>query len=135
MCVFHKDGKILVAKGFEKAKNETFYRLLGGSLNEGEKSEDGIRREMHEELQSDLENLRLLDVVENTFVFEGVEGHQKVFIYSADLARKELYSKNPIHIVEETYEFDAGWVSKSELLAGKTPLYPAFDYSNLFQKL
>ena len=135
MCLFHKDGKVLVSKGFDKVKNENFYRVLGGSVNFFETGEAGVRREIQEELLSEIENLKLIDVIENLFTYEGNKGHEIVFLYHGDLAREELYTQNSIHIVEDTYEFDAEWIAINDVLSGKIPLYPAFDYKTLFQKL
>lgn len=135
MCLFHKDGKVLVAKCFDKIKNEHFYRILGGSVNFFETGEAGIRREIQEELSSEIENLKLVDVIENLFTYEGSKGHEIVFLYTGDLARKELYAQNVIHIIEDTYEVDAEWIPVSDILNGKIPLYPALDYAALFKKL
>src|SRR3989344_2264408 len=96
MCIFRKNGKILVAKCFDKIKNEHFYRILGGSVKFSEISEIGIRREIQEELLSEIENLKLVDVIENLFTYEGSKGHEIVFLYTGDLARKELYTQNSI---------------------------------------
>lgn len=135
MCLFHNNGKVLVSKGFDRVKNEHFYRVLGGSVNFFETGKAGVRREIQEELHSEIENLKLVDVIENLFTYEGSKGHEIVFLYSGDLSRKELYEQNPIHIIEDTYEFDAEWIATSDVLAGKIPLYPALDYKILFKKL
>lgn len=135
MCLFQNDGKILVAKGFDKVKNEYFYRVLGGNVNLFETGEAGVRREIQEELQSSVDNLKLLDVVENIFTYEGNKGHDIIFLYCGDLARKELYEQKTFHIVEDTYEFDAEWISTDSILSGKIPLYPGLDYKKLFLKL
>lgn len=135
MCLFHKNGKVLVSRGFDKVKNENFYRVLGGSLNFFETGEAGVRREMQEELQSKIEDLKLVDVIENLFTYEGKKGHEIVFLYSGNLSRKKLYKRNPIHIVEDSYEFDVEWISMDEILTGKIPLYPALDYKTLFKKI
>ena len=133
MCIFQKDGKILVSKHFDKVKNEYFYRVLGGGVNFSETSGAGVRREIQEELLSDIENLKLLDVIENIFTFEGSAGHEISFLYSGDLVRKELYSQNTIHVVEDTYQFDAEWIDLNDILSGEIPLYPTFDYKTFFK--
>lgn len=133
MCLFRKDENILVSKGFDKIKKEHFYRLLGGSINFFETGEAGVRREIQEELNSEIENLELLDVIENLFIYEGEKAHEIVFLYSGVLSHKELYRQNPIHIFEDTYEFDAAWISMNEIFNGKIPLYPALDYKKYFK--
>ncbi len=133
MCLFVHDGKILVQKGYDKVKGEYFYRVLGGSLNFFEKIEEGLRREIREELKSELDNLALLDVVENLFVYEGNKGHEIVFLYSGDLSRKELYGQNTIHVIEKTYEIDVEWVPIEKVLNKEIPLYPALDWSRFLK--
>lgn len=135
MCLLHKNGKVLVSKCFDKVKNEHFYRVLGGSMNFFETSETGVRREIQEELNSEIKNLKFIDVIENLFIYEGDKGHEVVFLYSGDLSRKELYEQNPIHVVDDAHEFDAEWIPIKDILAGEIPLYPALDYKALFQNL
>lgn len=133
MCVFQKDGKVLVSKGFDDIKNEHFFRVLGGGVNFGETAEAGVRREIKEELASEIENLKFITVVENLFTYRGERGHEIVFLYSGDLAKKELYEKNLIHIIEDTHEFDAEWIKIEDILNNKILLYPKFDYEKLFK--
>lgn len=134
MCLFHRDGKILVSKGFDKIKNQHFYRVLGGGVDFFETAEAGVRREIQEELQSGIDNLKFLGVVENLFVHEDNKGHEIVFLYSGDLSRSELYEQNIIHVID-TCEFDAEWISITDILMGQIPLYPIWDYETLFKKL
>ena len=42
-----KNNKILVGKGFDKVKNEVFYRALGGGTDLGETSTDALKREFY----------------------------------------------------------------------------------------
>jgi ADP-ribose pyrophosphatase YjhB (NUDIX family) len=133
MCLIIRDGKTLVAVGHDKVTSQDFYRVLGGSLNFFETSEEGVRREIREELKSELEDLKLLDVVENIFTYEGTKGHEVVFVYSGNLSRNELYDQDVIHIIEDTYEFDAEWASIEKILNKEVPLYPALDWSKFLK--
>ena len=94
-----------------------------------ETSEDAVRREIQEELGSEIENLERLDVIENFFVHDGEDRHDIVFLFKADLSRKELYGQKSIHVEETNYEFDTVWVPVSRILAGEVPLYPKLDWS------
>ncbi len=134
MCLFAHDGKVLVGRGYEVATGEHFYRVLGGSLNFGESTEEGIRREMREELKCEVENLRLCEVLENRYTYEGRKGHEVVFLYQGDLADKSLYAQNPIHIIEDTYKFYADWIRISEILSGTKKLYPTCDYKKYLKQ-
>ncbi len=133
MCVFSHDGKTLASEGYDKDKDETFYRLIGGGIEFGEKSEDGIRREVQEELKCEVEDLTLIDTIENIFTYEGKQGHEIVFIFTGTLSNKELYDKEKIHIIEPYAEFDAVWVSIDDVLSNKIKLYPALDYSKILK--
>ena len=133
MCVFTQNGNTLASNGYDKNKGEVFYRLIGGSVGFGEKSEEGIKREVREELNCDVDNLELLTVVENIFTFEGKQGHEIVFVYKGDLSNKELYEREKIHVVEPYGEFDAEWISINDVLTNKIKLYPALDYSKILK--
>lgn len=68
MCIFTHNGKTLASKGYDASKDEVFYRVLGGGLEFREKVEDGIRREIKEELLCDIENLRFIkNLMQNGF--------------------------------------------------------------------
>ena len=58
LCVFRNNDRILVFEGFEKLKNEIFYRPLGGGIEFGEKAEDTVRRELKEEINVDVTDLK-----------------------------------------------------------------------------
>ena len=131
MLVVIHDGKLLVGKGYDKTKNQHFYRLLGGSVNFQEKAEDAIRREIREELNSEIENLNPLDVIQNIFEYDGKKGHQICFVYTGNLTNKSVFEKETIHVVEPTYETEAVWVPINEILENKIPVYPQIDLKSL----
>jgi len=129
LCIIEKDGKLLACKGYDSVKKETYFRLVGGTVNFGEGTEKALRREIKEELDSEIENLQFLTVVENIFTYEREAGHEICFIYKGDLSNKEVYKKNYIPI--DVDDFPAEWVPISEILSGKIKLYPAFDYKKI----
>jgi ADP-ribose pyrophosphatase YjhB (NUDIX family) len=135
MCLLIQDGFILVANGSTMKSKvrlviaRNFYRVMGGSMEINETAEETVRREIREELNSEIENLERLDVVENIYTYEGHGGHEIVFMFKGELANKELRKQDKIHVVDADYEFDAVWVPVKELLNGDKPLYPSFDYS------
>lgn len=67
-----------------------FHRLVGGSVELGERSIDAVVREVGEELGTTLREPRLLGVLENVFVFEGEPGHEVVFLYAGELADPDV---------------------------------------------
>ena len=64
-----KDGKVLVSEGYDKVKDQTFYRCLGGGIEFLEKSEEALKREFKEEIDADIIVKDFLELSENIFTF------------------------------------------------------------------
>lgn len=135
MCLFHNDGKILASKDFDSVKKQYFYRVLGGHVEFHEICEDTVRREIMEEIQSEIDNLKFLQVLESIFIYEGKKGHEIVFLYVGELRNKDLYKQKIIPITENNQTLNAEWVPIPDILQGDVPLYPSFDYQNIFEEL
>ena len=65
LVIIKKDSKVLACPGFDKIKNEDFFRLLGGGVDFGENSLDALKRELKEELNAEIINCNLVKVLEN----------------------------------------------------------------------
>lgn len=85
VAVIKKNNKVLAFKGYDDKKDETFYRLIGGGIEFGEKGEDTIKREFMEEFGFTPQNIKYMTTVENIFTFNGHLGHEIVLVYEADL--------------------------------------------------
>src|SRR5919108_3742878 len=125
LCVFHNNNRILVFEGYDKAKDEIFYRPLGGGIEFGEKSEDAVRRELKEEINVDVGEIRYLGTLENIFVFNGNSYHEIVLIYDGTLIEAGLYDQAVITGKEANGdEIRAMWKSLDEFEPGNLILYP-----------
>lgn len=62
-----------------------YHRLIGGSVELGERHRDALLREVREELDAGVRDLVLLGTVENIFTIDGELGHEIVFVYSGRL--------------------------------------------------
>lgn len=130
MCLFNKNGKTLAAQCVDsRFEDGVFYRVLGGSLEMNETIEEGMRREIQEELDSEIENLKFIQVIENRFTYQGIPGHEIIFMYSGDLVRKELYEVEEFEVIDnphvpESYTFTVKWISFDDVLSGKKTLFP-----------
>jgi ADP-ribose pyrophosphatase YjhB (NUDIX family) len=74
MAVIHHNQTILASQEHDPTKHEDFHRLLGGSVEFGETGETGeqaLRREFREELGTELDAVRRIDVLENLFTYDG----------------------------------------------------------------
>ena len=124
ICVVRRDNKIFVAEGFDSVKNETFYRPLGGTIEFGEYGRDTAVRELMEEVGEPLTNVRFLGTSENIFTLLGRPGHEIVLIYEGDFVNEDVYSKPSIEAREGDAVFIARWMSISDFVGGRFPLYP-----------
>jgi 8-oxo-dGTP pyrophosphatase MutT (NUDIX family) len=125
ICVFLNNNRILVAEGFDPIKQQTFYRPLGGGIEFGETSADTVRRELKEELNAEVGELRYLGTLENIFVFNGTPGHEIVMVYDGALVDSGLYEQAVIVGQEANGEvIRAMWKSLDEFGEGKSILYP-----------
>lgn len=125
ICIFNRNGKILVCEGIDTVKNETFYRPAGGGIEFQEKAEDALRREIKEETGEDIENIKYLDKIENIFTYEGMPGHEIILVYDAEFVDKNMYEKEFINITESADGwYKAYWKSIDEFGEGKLILYP-----------
>ncbi len=110
LCVFHHEDRILVFEAFDSVKGSPFYRPLGGGVNPGETTRDAIIREIREEIDAEITDLKLLGTVENLFTCEGQPGHEIVFVYDGRLVDDSLYEHSRLTGREDNGEvFTASW--------------------------
>ena len=125
ICVFRHNDHILVAEGYDPVKGQTFYRPLGGGIEFGETSVETVRRELMEEINVEVGEVRYLGTLENIFIFNGVPGHEIVMVYDGVLSKPGLYEQAVI--VGEEANGDvirALWKSLRAFESGESILYP-----------
>jgi ADP-ribose pyrophosphatase YjhB (NUDIX family) len=93
LALIRRGDRILVELGRDGVKDETFFRLLGGTVEFGETGADTVRRELREELGADAEVGRLLATIENLFTYEGEAGHELCLVYECSLRDEGLYMR------------------------------------------
>ena len=125
ISVFHNSNRILVFEGHDPVKGETFYRPLGGGIEFGESSEATVRRELKEEINVDVGDLRFLGVLENIFMFNGNSYHEIVMVFDGSLIDFGLYAQAEIRGKEANGDdIRALWKSLDEFELGQSILYP-----------
>lgn len=121
VAIVRNGKKFLALEGYDRKKNETFYRLLGGGVEFGELSEQTLVREFKEELGLNIRVNSLIKVVENIFNYEGQAGHEICFVYDVDLLDKALYQKDELSMIEEEHKGkSAVWIDVN----GVDNIYP-----------
>ncbi len=120
--IVKRDNKILVSKGYDKIKNETFYRSIGGGIEFLENSKEALKREFKEELNIDIKVGDFLGVSENIFTYNGKNAHELIFFYNVDI--KDSDYKEKYHIIDDNCETDATWVDVDEFINNNLKIYP-----------
>ncbi len=119
-----RGNSILVHRGYDKVKQQTFYRPLGGKIEFGETAAQALAREFLEEIGQEVINARYLLTFENLFVFNGQPGHEIVLIFQAEFANPAAYEASFFPLVEDDGSmWQAVWKDLSEF-SPETPLYP-----------
>jgi 8-oxo-dGTP pyrophosphatase MutT (NUDIX family) len=126
ICVFSRNGRILVAEGFDPVKQQAFYRPLGGAIEFGEPGAATIARELREELGTTVARLRYIGTLENIFIYAGEMGHEIVLVFDGELADPYLYDQESLEGIEsDGSQFRTVWLRLSDCLNPRIPpLYP-----------
>ena len=87
LIVLHPDGaRHLVSVNAPTVENpQGFHRLVGGSVELGERLDEAIVRELDEELGARIHDMRHLGMMENIFRYNGELGHELVALYTGRL--------------------------------------------------
>ena len=117
-----KNNKLLVSEGFDKVKNETFYRCLGGGIEFLEKSEEALKREFLEEINIDITVKDFLGISENIFTYQGKKAHELILFYSIDISDDNYQEK--YKVIDDHGETIAKWIDIEEFKNKNKILYP-----------
>ena len=117
-----KNNKLLVSEGFDKVKNETFYRCLGGGIEFLEKSEEALKREFLEEINVDITVKDFLGISENIFTYQGRKAHELILFYSIEISDKNYQEE--YKVIDDHGETIAKWIDIDEFKNKNKILYP-----------
>lgn len=117
-----KNNKLLVSEGFDKVKNETFYRCLGGGIEFLEKSEEALKREFLEEINVNITVKNFLGISENIFTYQGKKAHELILFYSIEIS-DENYQEE-YKVIDDHGETIAKWIDIDEFKNKNKILYP-----------
>ena len=124
ICIFRRDGRILVGFATDPRTGGLYARPLGGGIEFGERSDEALRREIREELGAEIHDPRLLGVLENIFTLEGRRWHEIVFVYDALFADPSLYERPSLPVNEAACVAPARWLPLDAFGDDTLPLYP-----------
>lgn len=122
--LFRNEDKILLTKGYDPAKDAHYLIPVGGGIEFGETSEQAMIREVREEIAQQIHSPKLLGVLENLFSFDGMQGHEIVFVYQAEFSDITAYD-NSLHGFEPNHvPLIAEWFSLEQVRHNQYPIYP-----------
>lgn len=117
-----KDNKVLVSKGYDKIKDETFYRSIGGGIEFLENSKDALKREFKEELNIEISVGNFLGISENIFTYNGKNAHELILFYDVEIKDEDYREK--YHIIDDKCETDAIWIDIEKFKNRELKIYP-----------
>ena len=116
------NNKLLVSEGYDKIKNQTFYRCLGGGIEFAETSQEALKREFKEELGIDIEIGEYCGISENIFTFRGKKAHEIVLLYNIKIKNEDYKDRYPM--IDDDGNSEAVWIDIDEFKSNKKILYP-----------
>ena len=124
LCLLEHQGRLLLQEFWHEHENNHFYRTPGGGIEHGERASDAVRREMREELNTEISDLELIDVLENIFEYGGEQKHEIVFLFRASVTEQRIIGVPELRLTDNTYNFRAVWKPLDTLVRQEVVLYP-----------
>lgn len=123
LAVFRDGPRMLVEDNSAQDRRDYFYRPPGGGVEFGERAIDAVRREMREEFDAEIADVRPVGTLENIFDYHGRPGHEIVFVFETRFADRRYYEAERIVGTEGAgIRIEAIWLDVSRPL--DRPLYP-----------
>ena len=120
---FH-DNHVLVCEVLDDNGKLKGWCPVGGGIEFGETAVQALRREIKEELHSEIQILAPPRICENIFEHHGVIGHEIVFAFPIAFDNPEIYTKKRWQIFEPKYSLWVEWVDLEHFCSGKFKFLP-----------
>jgi ADP-ribose pyrophosphatase YjhB (NUDIX family) len=123
-AIIRRGDDVLLSFAIDPASGVRYGRFLGGAVEFGERAEDTVRRELHEEIGFALGDISPLGVIEDVCEWDGRLHHEITFVFAASFAEPATYQRESFVVDETVCDGPAVWVPIRELTSGAIPLYP-----------
>jgi ADP-ribose pyrophosphatase YjhB (NUDIX family) len=123
LAVVINKNRVLAMTGYDPVKDQHFYRLLGGGIEFGETAQEAVVREFKEELNTDLNIIKRLDVIDSIYTYQGEPGHEITFVFLGAITDPAILNADTMPILDNDNNM-AAWVPIADVLSGKSILYP-----------
>jgi ADP-ribose pyrophosphatase YjhB (NUDIX family) len=109
-------------------EGENFWTFPGGRAEFGETAEQTLKREMKEELDADVEVVRLLWFVENFFTYADRQCHEIALYFLMRFPADSIYLVQPgsFQGQEEAAKLTFRWFSRQPEVLSQLPVLPSF---------
>ena len=110
-CIISSEDKILL----QKSSKDDYYSLIGGRVKFFEDTIDALIRELKEEtgILISKDEAKLIDVVENFFIYDDTKFHEILFIYKVS-NNEELMAMNNFKTFDKDTSINL-WINIKEL--------------------
>lgn len=123
-AVIRRGSEVLLSFAIDPVSGVRYGRFLGGAIEFGERAEDTVRRELHEEIGVELGTVNPLGVVEDVCEFGGRWHHEITFVFEASFADPTNYERVNFLVNETVCDGPAEWVALERVTSGAIPFYP-----------
>ena len=132
IVIFQNKNRFLFTVCYEQSNKQVFYIPVGGGIEAGEHSIDAAKREVLEEINQEIENIELLDINENIFIYNGKREHEIVFVYKADFINKLAYDTTLIgNLNDNGTKIEVAWATAEEIKDQHIKIYPESIWKTL----
>ena len=106
-----KNEKVLL----QKRKTDKVWALPGGKIQILEKTEDAIRREIKEELDENITDLKFVSFTENFFNLNDEDIHQYIFTFAGNLESNKYDDLDEFDSIEKGKNIIYKWIKIDDL--------------------
>lgn len=120
---------LFVVKMTDKAKKDDYYRPIGGTVEFGELTRETLIREVHEELNTEVQITGQPLILENLYTCDGESGHEIVYLYPCRFIDQSFYERKILPLTEvDGTQWQALWVNLADFLDRTYRLVPETLY-------
>lgn len=102
---------------------QDYYFFPGGSSIVGESEEETLRREIKEEFNSGIMNLKILATIKNfTKDFK-----ETINMFSGQFTNEDIYGQQKMKLADGS-NIEAEWIPIDDIVSGSVQLLPKYDY-------
>ena len=112
-AIMQYNDKILI----QKSEKDSFYGLIGGKVQQKERTIDALKREIKEEINFNVDEkkCKLSRVCENFFIYNSTEYHELLFIYFIELNEDDNIQKHSDFTCVDKTTTKMCWININEL--------------------